>query len=449
MADQEELKSQREVEFDEKLDKHLDSLAPGNEKENSPGSGPGSKEGDEQEKVSEKEEQPGTDDEKKTDDGKAVEKPEAKDVKKKDGPPGKPGDEAETISDESGKGEPGKGEKEELIELDEDKGATVDQINKALGTGFENIDELKSSLNNNELQKKLDQLKEDYNELKGKADPRQFFVNDEEYKRQLILKKYGQNVSPNLLNKIVSADIDKMGDVDVLVLDKVIRNPNIHGGEQGAREMILHKLGIDTEDVDNPSGWSDLQKNIVSDAAHQVRNALRKIRDIEIPEVKDFDAEREQARQEQQENEKQLKSGWQEKAAGIVDGFDKFSLFRDNDKGEKEKYFSFDVGDKFKKDIIPQVVDFFSKNSLEPSKENIEYAKDFMHDVFWKNYGDEIVQAYGKDVETRVKEEINRKRDNPAPPNRKEPDSSDKEKEERELAEFARGDKFKPGTLIK
>ena len=323
-------------------------------------------------------------------------------------------------------------------------------LNERFGTDFADEETFKSSLNRLNDLSEFDTLKTEREESKGKMtdleakyteakdllNPRQYFNSEEEYKRQQILMQHGQELNPAVLNKIVSADFSTMNDVEVLILGKQVANPNIIGGEAGAREMIYQQLGVDPEE--DPKDWTPLTRNTVAENALAMRKELSKIKDVEVPEAVDFETQRAtRIKQAAQEKEK-LKTSWTEVAKEMVNNFNNLDLSRKREDGQSEVYFSYEIDPEFKAAATDMVVGYLVDNNKEPSKESIQEAEHYVQDLFWRKNGNAIAQAYGKDVEAKLIEKHNIADDNPKPPNEQEAPEDDASKRNAELADYVK-----------
>ncbi len=312
-------------------------------------------------------------------------------------------------------------------------------FNERFGTEFteENIksslsrlteyDSLKEKFTKGETD--LAELQAKYGELKDLFEPRKHFANEEEYRRQLILQKHGQDINPSMLNKIVASDFSQMSDLDVLVMGKRVGNPNLQGGDPDIKEMIYRQLGVE----DDFSEWSAATKNIISEAANNVRKELTKLKDVDVPEKVDFEKQRTDATTQIAAKKEELTGQWSEIATELVKGFNEFTL-----KNEGEAYFTYQVDDGFKKEATDFVVGYLVDNAMEPTKENLREAQSYVEDLFWRKHGNDIVRAYGEDVKAKITGENQKDLDNPMPPNETDapPDVDDKQKD---LIEYARG----------
>ena len=328
----------------------------------------------------------------------------------------------------------------------------VGAFNERFGSDFVDEDTLKSSLNRlsdlkefdtvrterEKLQGEMTELQAKYTEAQELLDPRKHFVNEEEYRRQIILQKHGAELNPALINKIVSADFDSMDDVDVLILGKLVANPDIRGGDAGARELVYRQLGVDPDQ--DRSEWDQYTQNIVLEAARNQRRELAKIKDIEVPEKADFEAQRAEREQTATQAKEQLKGSWGEVAKEMVDNFNTLDLSRKGEGDKQEVYFSYEIDSEFKEAATGLVVDYLVDNNMEPSKENVREAEQYVQDLFVRKNMNAIVQAYGRDVEAKLIEKHNLEIDNPKPPSEAEAPQGDLDANLQELHDYVKED---------
>ena len=338
----------------------------------------------------------------------------------------------------------------------------VEGFNKQFGTEFTDEEALKGSLTKlndlsdyddvkskmTELEGQYSELQEKYKEAQELLDPRKHFVNEEEYKRQLILQQYGQDVNPAILNKIVSSDLSALSDVDILTLGKMVANPRLEGGEAGARELVYKQIGVDPEE--DVSEWSQVTRNLVAEAANSARKELNKIKSVDVPEKVDFEEQRAQKAAKAEEEKQQLQGGWNKVAEKMLEGFEKYSLTREVE-GKNETYFEYAVDDDFKKAAVDMIVGYYVDNNIEPTKESVADAREYIKGLFWRQKGNEIVQAYGKDIESQLIEKHNIETDNPKPPKDDDAPEGEVDKQQKELIDYVQeelGKKHKPNEPL-
>jgi len=326
--------------------------------------------------------------------------------------------------------------KEQLVEpTKEEWSFKLDKFNESFGTTFTDEDSLKGYLKRqedlsrlSEIDSKYKDLEQKYQEAKEQLNPRKHFVSDEEYKRQLILSKYKEEVNPNLLGKIVTHDVNKLSDLDILILGKQVGNPNLIGGDEGARQLIYNQFGIDAEEMGNdPEKWSALVKNRLSDAAAPVRKSLNEIKNVEIPQVQDFETQRQTTIQAAQELKTKLKDGWTKVVDRIVKDFGDYEYLE----GKKYK-----VDDDFKKMATDVLLEHLIENDLDLNEDNIKKAHVYLRSEFWQQRGLDILKSHAKDIEAQFTEKKMKEEDNPKPRNQAEMPKAEIDKQKEELGNY-------------
>jgi len=328
-------------------------------------------------------------------------------------------------------------------------GTSYELVNEKFGTSFADDDALRNFLEQRDelerlrgVESEFSETKTKYEEAKSQLDPRKHFVNDEEYKRQLILKKYGEDVNPAFLNKIISKDINELSDLDVLVLGKQASNPNISNPDD-AVQLIYNDLRIEPDEDGNLNHLDELK---LSDASLSVRKELNKLKDIEIPAVTDYEAEK-AARLEAGESAlRELEGKWDKVADKMLEGFDNYHLYEDKD-GKKESYFSYAVDDDFKSMAKESVMREIAERGLDLTEENIRQVRNFVEAEFWHQRGDKIVRSYGKGLEARLTEARMVEDDNPKPRNTSEMPKDDAERQVQDLVNYIKGDTATTGKI--
>jgi len=246
----------------------------------------------------------------------------------------------------------------------------IGDFNERFKTEFKDAETLESSLKRvselkqfdtvtkekQDLETKISELQTKYDEAVKLTDPRQHFANEEEYKRQVILKEHKADINPALLHKIIGVDVNKLSDLDAIVMWKQLSNPNLRGGEVGARNLVVRQLGIDADM--SPDDWDDDVRNLISDASVPARKQLQEIKDVDVPEVKNFEEEAKARAQAEKEKRAALTDTWDKISDKVLEDFSTYDLKKDNEEGVEETFFSYEVGNDFKKDAKELMVDF-------------------------------------------------------------------------------------------
>ena len=342
--------------------------------------------------------------------------------------------------------------KEEIRSPEKEKETQVAYLtdfNKRFETSFESEDTLKSSLKrlaelkdlddlrvtSKQLTEKLAVAEKEKEQLKNSLNPKDFFVNEDEYKRQMVLKKFGSDVNPDVLGKIITTDFKKASDLEMLILGKWFETPSIEGGYEGAKELVYDGLNIDD---DNPEEWSTLLKNKIHNAATSVRKNLSQIKDVDIPDWGAKEKEKQQNDQQLAAVQEQSRQSWTGLINQELAGMNKFDVYDQNDKGEKEVIFTYDVGDDFKKSVVQQVVDFMVGQGLEANSDNLEEAIDYVSEHFIAENLPGMIRAAIKDTETRVSEKLKAEYDNPVKPRKDTTTESKADEEKKKMIQWLR-----------
>lgn len=424
--------------FNEKLEKHLETLKPGAGKDDETSEEKGGDKPSEPENTEVQDESTPEPEKETSSEGGEEQTVEAEG-----------GDESPESESEEDKGEGAESsEAQEGEEPQIGDSEVLGWLNSELGTDYKSVEDLKGSLKNTEvqtqvkdLQSQLEDLQSKYAEAKSQLDPRKHFVNEEEYKRQLILQKYGQEVNPSALNKIVSSDFDNMSDLEVLTLAKQITNPNLIGGEAGARELVLDSLGLDSDTDLNDLGT--LERNKLADQAASARREIGKLRDIEVPEVRDLDAARQEAQQQHEQKVEELKGKWADASDKMLNSFENFNVYDTDKDGNRQELFSFKVDDNFKSEARNALVDMMANNEVGVSDETIQEAKQYLQDVYLRKNFSKMIKAYGEDVAAKITEQKDKETDNPKEIEDSQPPASETDKQQKELEDWVKNQQSK------
>jgi len=321
-------------------------------------------------------------------------------------------------------------------------GESFKLVNEKFGTSFEDDATLQAFLQNKDeidrlkgVESEHDELKTKYEEAKSQLDPRKHFRDDEEYKRQLILMKYGEDVNPAFLNKIISKDINEMSDLDVLTLGKQASNPNISNADD-AVQLIYNDLRIEPDEDGKLSHIDNLK---LSDASVNVRRELNKIKDIEIPEVTDFEAARQQKIEAGESALKELEGKWNTVIDKMVEGFTDYHMYEDKD-GKKESYYSYSVDDDFKSMAKEALMKDLIDRGVDLTEDTIRQARVYLESEFWHQRGQDIMRSYGTSIESRLTEAKMKEDDNPKPKNNAETPASEADKQKEDLVNYIKDD---------
>jgi len=83
-------------------------------------------------------------------------------------------------------------------------------------------------------------------ELEAGLDPLKYFANENEYKRQMLLKQFPE-YDPQLLTTITVGDLDKLSPIDIIALKYQLKDPDIYKSKESALKVINKTFGYDPE----------------------------------------------------------------------------------------------------------------------------------------------------------------------------------------------------------
>jgi len=297
----------------------------------------------------------------------------------------------------------------------------IEGLNKALSSEFKSVDEVKERLAQlNEidaLRRGEEDWKVKYKEkddlLREYSNPLSHFKDENEYKRQQLLKKHPE-LNANLAGSLFSEDVDKMDNLDAIVLRILLENPGIKGGDKAALDYTYDKFGIDPEV--NKSEWDSLVNTKIDIEGNQAKSFLKNIRDeIKLPETVDFEAQKKAAEEAAEAKIKKLGTDWEPFVNRMLDKFEKLSFTKEKD-GKQESYFEYEVNKEYKEGVRKETLEAIVRSGLEVNDENlVSLVQDFQDQYFLDNRN-KIIQAYADQEIAKKDEEWRRKTDNPKPP---------------------------------
>jgi len=234
------------------------------------------------------------------------------------------------------------------------------------------------------LEQELETFRKKTEELEAGVDPLQFFANENEYKRQQLLKEF-PSYNAELLTTITVGDLTKLSPVEILAVQRQLKDPDIYTSKEKATESIYDEFtAIDRKtgetivyDEEKPFNEQDerIQVKILKaskDAKAEFETIKSKIKPWEK-----VDPSKKKADQDKIVNDLKEKHGPGWKAAfrnlpEQVKSF-KFEIPYKDGKEEKVSIIDFEIEpgfiEKVKKEL-PDVIDLISIKGVELNKEN-------------------------------------------------------------------------------
>lgn len=288
-----------------------------------------------------------------------------------------------------------------------------EEFNKRYGTQYKSDDEVKPVFGLpkkvgeyegkiKDYEKSVSEYQKKITELEESQDPLKFFQSPQTYVAEQLRIKYPKS-NPTLLQEIATTDVEKMGDLDVLIRDRQLFVPEAPR-EDVIRKITLKKYGIDPDS--DPSEWDELavgEMKLDAAAARDKINGLKSV--IEIPKALTKE-QKEQARIEAQTKRN-------EAMTPLKDTFLKFDKF-----SPKEiEGFEFDVPEEYKK-LLPDIFQsMFLDAGLEPTQENFQTAIELREALLVHQYLPKLREIWIKEGQTLATKAIDQELHNDTPPN--------------------------------
>jgi hypothetical protein len=289
----------------------------------------------------------------------------------------------------------------------------IENLNKRFGTQFKADDEIKQTFGlqktvdeyqtklkeSEELIQSIDDYKKKIEELEEAQDPLKYFASPQTYVAEQLRIKYPKS-NPVLLQEIATTDVNKLGDLDVLVKDKQLF-VNDPPKESVIRSVILKKYGIDPT---SPSEeWDEIsvaEMKLDAAAARDKINGLKEV--IEMPKVI--------SKEDRQKAEAEALAQKEQAIAPLKETFSKFDKFVSDG-------FEFDVPDEYKSKLPDMFQSMFINAGLEPNEENLQSALELREALLLRQYFPKIKEVIAKEAETKLQAKMDAELHNTQPPN--------------------------------
>jgi len=290
-----------------------------------------------------------------------------------------------------------------------------DTFNKNFSTQYKSDDEIKALLDTpkkisdyetrlkdyEDLKKSAEDRQKEIERLEGLTDPLKYFPSPDAYiAAQLQIQNPGKD--PALLHKLVTTDVNKMDDFDLLVEAMKMFVPGLPEGGAGVRNVLYKKYGIDSE-ID-PKDWDIGTKTQIAIDAATERNRINELKSgVKLPPP--LVSKEERARLEEESLAKKEQS-----LTPVKDQFMKFDKFQ-------LEGFEYDVPAEYKEKSAELFDGMFLDAGLEMNEANLKTALQLRDSNFlWENFG-KIKEVITKEAETALRAKIDAELHNTTPPN--------------------------------
>lgn len=308
--------------------------------------------------------------------------------------------------------------------LENNNSFDITPLNEALGEGFkfEDVGSLKEALsyrdkyselekNHNNILSEKNSLSTKYNELNGKyGNIVDYFSGDdmvnklygspERYARIELEKKFPDK-DPSVVSRIYSSDLNGLTSTEkILLADKLSVRSDI--SDKDRLDAIYQSLGIE-----DPSEIDGVGRYKLEKAASQAMEQLKSIKEFKPDELKfDFKTESETRKKELAEKTEKLNESWKKNLSDAVSKYDGTHFFDVDKDGKKSEIFHYQVNDKFKEAILPDLVKNLVKAGIEPSEENISLALGEVDKIHFIQNKDKIIKAAMDNARTKTEDKV-------------------------------------------
>jgi len=297
----------------------------------------------------------------------------------------------------------------------------VGGFNKFFGKEFKDENEIKGLFEkvekSSDYDEKVTKISEYEDTLKEKderikaleesLDPLSYFDSEASYKATQI-KKQMPGKDPVLIEKVITSDLSKVSDFDVLVDEALLDNPGFGGDRTRAANLLIKKHGIDPEE--KPEEWDSVTKDELMVDANRARERFKGLADkVELPTV--VKPEDRAAAQAQQEEE--LKTSWKEPIGRISEY--KEETIKDDDGNVMLK---FTVPDDFKSSIGKEVEAMVTSSGIPVNEDSLKFIEATIRkEMIFQNLP-KILKVYGSDLESQWQKKKDEEEGNVTPANK-------------------------------
>lgn len=290
----------------------------------------------------------------------------------------------------------------------------IENLNKRFGTSFKGDEDVKGVFG---LQQKIADLEPKLTDYSKKIEDYEKQIENfknadysgylekplvrKAYVAEQLLAKYPDK-DPFVLQEIVMTDVEKMGDLDVLVKNQKINHPKLQ--ENDIKAVLFKKYGIDPET--NPTDWDSIAKTEIAMDAESARANIKALTSgIEMPKT----ASKEELEKAQQATlQKRITD-----TAPIKEEFVKFDKFKD----PRIEDFDYDVPNDYKSKLGDMFEAMVINAGMEMTPENKEALMELRDSLLLKQELPKIWDIAFKKGQVSVQKKIDEELSNNKLPN--------------------------------
>lgn len=310
-------------------------------------------------------------------------------------------------------------------------------LSEMFGTAFKSVAEVKEAKVAEQL-KELGTLREKNQTLEQQAIGRPLgYANENIALFNEFVKKTGI-VNYGAFNKLMNTEIDKLEDLDIMVMKEVLDKPALIGQEANLQKMFEKRYNLDPDQVDE-SELEINKLNLKSDA-ETARKALAETKTgIILPAAPDMPPAG-GASSLSPEQKEQHSKGWKEVTDKLATEWKAFPIIAE---GSKDPLLTFEIPVESKQNLVKNAFDFCVENQLELNKENVAEIFGMMQRDMVIASLPKIIHSVAEKVRGMTGEEYDAVYHNPsllvnqdAPPGQSQPTTRDQEIEDIYMAEM-------------
>lgn len=316
------------------------------------------------------------------------------------------------------------GQSEPSEKFSEEKAADwLSRFNERFQTNFQNEDEVNELFDyKNKYSDLENKVKQKDEALSQASDPTSYFANENLMKINEIVKQH--NVDESTASRLISTDFSSMGSEDVLVMQKLMEEPEWRGSEDALREEIQEQYGLD----ENPDDYEDeaqqakarqkieRKKKRMEVDARKARDQFSQMQQVELPGKQDLEGS-------VQQQKEQLAQSAEQNADKFISDMEKINYHEDME---------FQVDDEWRNKYLTKdkLKEFAQNYNLDlSSEEGYKQAQDIYKTAFIKENLSKLFNDYKKRLQTQQRDKEFEDYNNPRSNNRQQkPDEGPKPK---------------------
>ncbi len=331
-----------------------------------------------------------------------------------------------------------KDEPEKVIEPE--KKETVVPIDKLkiasefFGEEFDSEEKITETIRSlKEKQSEADKLRKELDELKSGIDPAGFFINEAEYRRQLLLKQFPQ-YDPELVTRVVLKDVDKMDDLEAIRLYRRLSRPNVYKTDANVDLMLKKELGLESDSAIDLSVADETTQLMVKDLGETARTEFNKIKNsVKLPDKVNLEERKAKELSDKKASFDRNKPLWERALKDVPKEFEKMGFkYTDPETKQEITLYDHEIEEAFKKEVeksMEKVSELLAQSrewSGKTEKEEIGKIIFALKTKYLSENVNKIMYAFKKKTEKELSDKLHEEIHNPQKPNLNEKPTAEK-----------------------